>query len=41
MERLWKKSKEDLFALLESGSSGLSSSEAQARLEKFGENKLK
>ena len=41
MERLWKKSKEDLFALLESGRNGLSSSEARARLEKFGENKLK
>lgn len=41
MEQLWKKSKEEVFALLESGEHGLSSAEVAARLEKYGENKLK
>ena len=41
MEQLWKKNKEELFALYESGGQGLSSAEAAARLEKYGENKLK
>ena len=40
MEQLWKKSKEELFALYESGGQGLSSAEAAARLEKYGENRL-
>lgn len=41
MEQLWKKSKEELFALLEGSEHGLSSAEAAARLEKYGENKLR
>ena len=40
MEQLWKKSKDELFELYESGGQGLTSAEAAARLEKYGENKL-
>lgn len=40
MEQLWKKRKEEVFKLLESSGHGLTSAEAQARLEKYGENKL-
>ena len=41
MEKLWTKKKEELFALLESGGQGLGGGEAAARLEKYGENRLK
>lgn len=41
MERLWMKRKDELFEMLESGERGLTSGEAAARLEKYGENKLK
>lgn len=41
MEQLWRKDREEVFRLLESSEHGLSGQEAAARLEKYGENKLK
>ena len=41
MDKLWMKNKDELFAGYETSEHGLSGSEAQARLEKYGENKLK
>lgn len=41
MEKLWQKSKEELFAGFETGEHGLSGMEAAQRLEKYGENKLR
>lgn len=40
MEKLWTQKKETLYALLGSGPDGLTDSEAAARLEKYGPNKL-
>ena len=40
MEKLWRKSKEELFAGFKTGEHGLSGMEAAQRLEKYGENKL-
>lgn len=41
MEKLWQKSKEELFAGFATGEHGLSGMEAAQRLEKYGENKLR
>ena len=41
MEKLWMKTKDEIFSALETNGNGLLQSEAQARLEKYGENKLK
>lgn len=40
MDQLWRKNKEELFAGFGTGEHGLSGSEAAARLEKYGENRL-
>ena len=41
MEALWTKNKEALLSLFQSGEGGLAAGDAAARLEKYGENKLK
>lgn len=41
MKQPWTQTKETLFTTYQTNASGLSGSEAQARLERYGENKLK
>ena len=41
MKQPWTQTKETLFTTYQTNASGLSGSEAQARLEQYGENKLK
>lgn len=41
MDALWKKKREELLALFQSSENGLAAGEAAARLQKYGENRLK